>query len=81
MPATLTLKNVPDDVVERLKLAALANRRSMYSEAIVLLEAALVPAKMAPSDRLARARELRASLSRARFLVRDIDKLKREGRA
>ncbi len=81
MPATLTLKNVPDDVVERLKLAAQANRRSMNSQAIVCLEAALMPVKMAPSDRLARARELRASLSRAKFAAPEIDKLKRAGRA
>ena len=35
MPTTLTLKNIPDDVYDRLKASAEANRRSMNSEAIV----------------------------------------------
>ena len=38
MPTTLTLKNVPDDIYERLKLAAQAHRRSINSEVIVCLE-------------------------------------------
>ncbi|MSQ20873.1 MAG: Arc family DNA-binding protein [Betaproteobacteria bacterium] len=81
MPANLTLKNIPDDVYDRLKLSAEAHRRSMNSEAIVCLEAMLLPAKLAPSDRLARARELRGALRHGKFAARDIDKLKREGRA
>ena len=80
MPTTLTLKNIPDDVYTRLKLSAQSNRRSMNSEAIVCLEAVLLPAKVPPAERLARARALRAGLPRARFGVRDIDALKREGR-
>jgi len=43
MPAALTLKNVPDIVVERLKAAAALNRRSVNSQAIVCLEAVLAP--------------------------------------
>lgn len=42
MPKTLTLKNIPDDIYERLKLSAEANRRSMNSEAIVCMETALL---------------------------------------
>ena len=57
MPTTLTLKNIPDVVYDRLKLSAEAHRRSMNSEAIVCLEAALLPAKVTPGERLARARE------------------------
>ena len=53
----------------------------MNSEAIVCLEAVLVPTRVAPTERLARARELRAALKPAKFLPRDIDALKREGRA
>lgn len=81
MPTTLTLKNIPDEVYDRLKLSAEAHRRSMNSEAIVCLEAVLLPAKIAPADRLARARELRGSLQHSKFRASDIDKLKREGRA
>ena len=81
MPTTLTLKNIPDSVYQRLKASAELHRRSMNSEAIVCLEAVLVPTRVAPTERLARARELRAALSPAKFLARDIDDLKRKGRA
>ena len=80
MPTTLTLKNIPDEVYERLKDAAKAHRRSLNSEAIVCLETVLTPTKIAPSERLARARQLRAGLSTTKFLARDIDTLKRQGR-
>ena len=80
MPTTLTLKNIPDFVYERLKLSAQANRRSMNSEAIVCLETVLLPARVTPAERLARARELRAVLPEGKFQERDIAELKREGR-
>lgn len=80
MPTTLTLKNIPDDVYARLKFSAEAHRRSMNSEAIVCLEAMLLPAKVTPTERLARARALRDTLPKGKFLARDIDVFKREGR-
>ena len=80
MPTTLTLKNIPDDVYDRLKRSAEANRRSMNSEAIVCLESALSPGKTAPAEWLARARELRAALPQGKFKEIDIDSLKRAGR-
>ncbi len=80
MPTTLTLKNIPDEVYERLKAAAEAHRRSLNSEAIVCLETVLMPTRMAPGERIARARQLRTGLSTAKFRARDIDTLKRQGR-
>lgn len=80
MPTTLTLKNIPDAVYERLKAAAATHRRSMNSEAIVCLEAVLMPTKLAPSERLARARKLRAALTQRTFLASDIDLAKQQGR-
>lgn len=80
MPTTLTLKNIPDDVYDRLKLAAESHRRSLNSEAIVCLEAVLAPARIATGERLARARELRAGLSATKFKAKDIDAMKRQGR-
>ena len=41
LPTTLTLKNIPDELYERLKSAAELNRRSLNSEAIVCLESGL----------------------------------------
>jgi len=81
MPTTLTLKNIPDDVYERLKLSAQTHHRSMNGEAIVCLETVLLPRILPPGERLARARELREALQPAKFKVRDIDALKRDGRA
>ena len=80
MPTTLTLKNIPDDVYDRLKSSAEAHRRSMNSEAIVCLEAVLMPSKVAPAERLARARALRDALPAGKFKARDVDAMKREGR-
>jgi len=80
MPTTLTLKNIPEAVYDRLKLAAQMHRRSLNSEAIVCLESVLLPTKMMPSERVARARELRAALPSAKFRARDIDTAKRDDR-
>jgi antitoxin FitA len=81
MPTTLTLKNIPDEVYERLKSAAAHNRRSLNREAIVVLETALSPGHVQAPERLARARALRAALpARARFHAKDIDAAKRAGR-
>ena len=81
MPTTLTLKNIPDPVYERLKLSAEIHRRSLNSEAIVCLESVLLPTRITPDERLASARELRAALPKGKFRARDIDAAKREGRS
>ena len=39
MPTNITLKGIPDDVYERLKVSADVNRRSVNSEVIPLLGA------------------------------------------
>jgi len=39
--ASLTLKNIPDELLERLRAAAVRDRRSMVQEALVLLEGGL----------------------------------------
>ncbi len=80
MPTTLTLKNIPDEVYDQLKASAEAHRRSLNSEAIVCLESVLLPRRVDPAERLARARALRASLRKSRYSARDIDALKRAGR-
>jgi len=40
MPASLSIKNVPDDVVERLRARAARNRRSLQGELLDLIERA-----------------------------------------
>ena len=80
MATTLTLKNIPDEVYDRLRLSAATHRRSLNSEAIVCLETVLLPIKLAANERLTRARKLRSELAPVKFRARDIDTLKRQGR-
>jgi plasmid stability protein len=80
MPVTLTLKNIPDDVYERLKASAESNRRSMNSEAIVCLDAALQPGRLTTNEVLTAAREVRESFGGRLFKAEDIDTFKRAGR-
>jgi antitoxin FitA len=80
MPTTLTLKNIPDTLYERLKASAEKHRRSLNSEAIVCLESVLLPTKMTPKERLARARALRDTLPQGEFQPHDIDESKKQGR-
>ncbi len=56
---TITVKNIPSDLYERLKANSQANRRSLNSEIIVLLERAVRIHKLDPEAVLARARLLR----------------------
>jgi antitoxin FitA len=67
-------------VYARLKLSAEVHRRSLNGEAIVCLETVLLPARLSPGERVARARELRGALAPSKFKAHDIDALKREGR-
>ncbi|MDR1969210.1 MAG: Arc family DNA-binding protein [Burkholderiaceae bacterium] len=80
MPTTLTLKNIPNTVYERLKMSAEAHRRSLNSEAIVCLESVLLLNHLPVNDRLARARALRATLPKGMFRAEDISAYKHEGR-
>jgi len=80
MPTTLTLKNIPDAVYDRLKASAEMNRRSLNNEAIVCLETILTPQNITPSERLDRARALRATMAGKVFSASDIDEFKRQGR-
>jgi antitoxin FitA len=80
VPTTLTLKNIPDEVYERLKAAAAEHRRSLNSEAIVCLEAALMPRRVNVEERLERMRKIQESLKNREFDHDLIDAFKREGR-
>lgn len=57
---TITIKNVPDDLYERLSKSAAENRRSINSEVIVCIERAVRSRKLGTTeDILSRAREVR----------------------
>ena len=61
MPA-LTIKNMPDEVYRRLKESARLNRRSLNSEAIVLLERSLGHRRRSAEESLASLRRLHERL-------------------
>ncbi len=46
MPATLTIKGVPDDLLERLRERAKRNHRSLQGELMTILEAEAAPRKL-----------------------------------
>lgn len=58
MPS-ITIKNVPEPLYERLKDVAARNRRSLNSEVIIQLERALGTAPVDAAALLARARAVR----------------------
>lgn len=80
MAATITLKNIPDDLYERLKEVAELHHRSLNMEVIACLEQALLPTRVTGEQRVARAQRLRASLPSGAFSARDIDEAIDEGR-
>lgn len=57
--ATLTVKNIPDDLYAQLKRHAAMNRRSLNSEIIVCIERAVRSSRFLPEETLVRARALR----------------------
>ena len=76
--ATLTLKNIPDELHAKLKESAERNRRSLNSEILVRLESAFAAPLV---DGREEARRLKAFTDRQPFLDHAlIDSFKRRGR-
>jgi antitoxin FitA len=80
MGATITLKNIPDEIYESLKQAADSHHRSINSEAIACLERVLLPAKISNEEQIIRARQIRERLHGKKFKAADILKAIDAGR-
>lgn len=78
--ATLTIKNIPDPVYERLKRRAAQHRRSLNQEVISCLEQSTGSAPVDPKTFLTAARELRKLVKGPRLTDRRLNELKRAGR-
>mgnify|MGYP001592923586 FL=1 len=79
--ATLTLKNLPDTVLERLRRQAERQNRSVNREAIVILEAAVRPATPVDADaRLAQIQRVRVTPRGGPITAAYVTRAKREGR-
>lgn len=77
--ATMTIKNIPDDLYEELKQRAAANRRSINNEVIVIIESAMTYQSETPAEVLDRVRALREELN-IYVTEAEIDAAKNEGR-
>jgi len=80
MPA-LTLKNIPDELLQRLRDSALRNRRSLNSELLARLDVALPPPPEDPEVTLALLAAFRKKwklkpLTRAKMRQIQADKLR-----
>ena len=79
--ATLALKNVPDEVMERLRERAARQGRSVNREAIAILGAAVQPATPVDAEALlARLRATRVTLRGRPLTQEELNRYKREGR-
>ncbi|MBI5230925.1 MAG: Arc family DNA-binding protein [Coriobacteriales bacterium] len=78
--ATVTIKNIPDDLYERLKRMAVAHRRSVNSEVIVCLERAVVSEGGDATAILSRADDLRTRLALQPVTEEALSKAKDAGR-
>lgn len=78
---TITLKNVPDALLARLRLRAVENRRSLNQEAITLLEQGTsIQTNMGTESRLARLRSVRDQHGLAPLTEDFLREAKTEGR-
>jgi antitoxin FitA len=77
---TITLKNIPDELYERLKESAADHRRSLNSEVIVRLEQALLSVRIDPDAFLARVDARRERLALPPLNDRRLKAIKIAGR-
>lgn len=78
--ATLTLKNIPDDLYNQLKDTAKLHHRSINSEILYCLERVINPHKVNVNEHLELARQLRVKTTNYLLTDEEIDKAKSEGR-
>lgn len=77
---SITIKNIPDELYERLKAAAAANRRSINSEVLVVLEEAVGAEQLDVDSLLAHARRLRSLTTDYPLTEAKLAELKNSGR-
>ena len=78
--ATVTVKNIPDELYRRLKTAAEINRRSINSEIVVCFENAVTSRRINPDEVLEDARRLRQLTAGHRISDQEFNQAKGEGR-
>jgi plasmid stability protein len=77
---SITVKNIPDELYERLREAAKSNRRSINGEIIHRIQRSLNPRPTAIEPLLARIQRLHESFEGRTLTVDQIDDARKEGR-
>lgn len=80
MGVSMTVKNIPEKLYEKLKARAGSSRRSVNSEIILILDEALGAHPVKAEDMIAIARALRAKTRGGPISDDFITRAKREGR-
>jgi antitoxin FitA len=78
--ATITIKNIPDDIYELLKEKAKSNNRSINSEAIIAIKLAVASRPIDVQAAIQRARKIQELTAHYRITDQEITKFKNEGR-
>jgi len=78
--ATVTVKNIPDAIYERLKSVAEINRRSINSEIIMCIENTVASRRINIDEVLENARQLRQLTAGHLIGDEEFNKVKAEGR-
>lgn len=78
--ASLTIKGIPEDVLERLRRRAQENRRSLNSEVLYVIEISVGRRPAEPEDLLERIRRRRERLNITDLTPEMIREARREGR-
>jgi len=60
--ASITIKNIPEELYEKLRTTASLHRRSINGEMIHCLETILMPKRLSAAERLQRARSMRSRM-------------------
>lgn len=78
--ATLTIKNIPPDLYERLKHSAEVNRRSINSEVLMCIERSLLVPSLNPTAALSQIRALREKTMQHLLTDAELTSIKDQGR-
>ena len=78
--ATVTIKNIPDELYKRLKAVAEVNRRSINSEIIMCIENSIISQRINLKEMLENVRQLRQLTSGHVISDEAFNQAKAEGR-
>ena len=79
---TTTIRNIPNEVYQKVKERAIANKRSVNSEIVFILENAVDEQNSSSEEKLARIRKFRAKTAgKVKLTESEISAAKRDGRS